>query len=159
MSWRYAGYTTQKHTTPALGFFQMMGTDLHAHAARDFTHRNEKGQGAILFYQSFVGESRCARREHRIAETAAGCKMKIGEDELAGPEEGVLVRKGLFDFHYELGLFVTLGNFIHQAGARHHVVLVAEAGARARTLFHPNPVAIRDEGACSERGETDTVLV
>ena len=82
-----AGHAPQQNAATHLRPFQVFSPFLNAHAAGHLAHRGEQRQLAAVVAQRFVGGGRNARRQHGFGQAAVGGEMKIGEDDLPGPQQ------------------------------------------------------------------------
>jgi hypothetical protein len=135
------GDAGEKDAAAELGLFEVFGPFLNAHAAGDFAHGGEEREAALGVAESFVGEARRAGLEHGLCQVAAGSEVEIGKESLAGADERVFEREGLFDFDDEGGAGIHLGGGRDNFGSRGSVLGVEEAGADAGIGFDKDLMA------------------
>ena len=128
----HAGGTAEKDAPTAVVALQEMGTDLHAHAARDLAHGGEQGQGAVGRLHGLVGDPGGAGVDERVGHRRVGGEVEVGEQHQIGPEVAELRRLGLLDLAHQTGALPDLRRGGHDRGARPPVLVVGDARGDAR---------------------------
>src|SRR5262249_7800731 len=108
---------------------EKLGAFLDAHAAGDFAHGREQGQGAVAIADGLVGDGGDAGGEDSVCELAVGGEMEIGEDDLAAAHEGPFGGERLLHLDDEIAAGPDFLGRLDEDGALLLVLLVGDAAA------------------------------
>ena len=79
-------YTGQQNAAALLGTFEILGSLLDTHPPGNFAHWCQERKAAARIAQRFVRDRRDAAGDDGTCERLVGGKMKVGENDGAGPQ-------------------------------------------------------------------------
>ena len=143
-AWQDAGDAAEENAAAAIVFGEVISADDDGHAAGDFGHRFEEREAAFDV-DGFVGDGGDLGIEQALGEWFAGGEVEVGEEDLAGAQEGNFAGLRFFDFYDEVGFGEDLLVGGDDLGAGAGVVGVGITGACAGVGFDEDAVAAFDE--------------
>jgi len=82
-----AGHAAEEDALTAVLLLEDARADLDGHAPGHFAHRRQQRQSALVVGQGFVGRGGGAGGQHRFGQATVGGEVKVGEDNLARPQQ------------------------------------------------------------------------
>ena len=136
-------------------FREEISAHQHAHAPGDLAHGFEQRQTAVHL-DGFIGDAGGPRFHQRLGERLAGGEVQIGEENLAGPQQGQFDGQRFLDLDDEFGLGKNLLVRADELGAGGLVFRIRITGTDARAGFDDDDVAAFDEliRAAGQQGDT-----
>ena len=121
----------EQYAASALFLFQIMRTDLHRHAAGDFRHGLQQGQGARFRRYRFIGNAGRTRSHQALCLVRIGGEVKIGEQRVPRLQHRDFGWLRFLDLHDHVGRHEDFAGIRQDARACVHIVAVAEIDAVA----------------------------
>ena len=126
---------------PSWGRSRNSGSLLDAHPAGDLAHRGQERQAAPRVAQRLVGDGRDAAVDDGSREGLVGGEVKVGEDHLAGAQQGPLGGLRLLDLDDQVRAGPDLRGRVNDGGAGGSILRVDDAAALPRAGFDQDLVA------------------
>ncbi len=156
---RDAGDACEQHAAAAVGLLEVVGADVHAHAARDLGHRRQQRQRPVVRRDRLVGHAGDLALEEHVGQGPRRGEVKVGVQDLAGAQPLVLGADRLLDLDDHLGFPEDLVGRPQDPRARGFELIVGDARAHARLVLDQHRVPGRLEGLDARRHQADPILV
>src|ERR671910_2767150 len=98
----YSGYAAEQDAAPALCFLETVRSNLRGQAPGHLRHRSQEGKGACWRGHGFIGNAGCTTVHQVPGLIEIRSEVKVGEQNLPGPQTPALLGQGLLDFHDHL---------------------------------------------------------
>ena len=139
-----ARYAAEQNAAAALGFLQACRADLDGHAAGDFAHGGQEGQGAFRTGYRFIGDGGDATGLERFRLGWVGGEVQVGKKGLPRTKADNFVQLRLLDLDDQFGLVKHLVRRA-QRGPSGGVGAIVAADADPRTPFNQDAMAVLGE--------------
>ena len=86
-----------------MGFLQQVSSNLGRQAPRDFAHRCQQRQAAVLQLHGFVGDGSGACLQQGLANAGIGGQVQVGEQHHVLPQIDKFLRLRFLHLHHQMG--------------------------------------------------------